>query len=62
MILGLGTFVAKPTIVYLFLNWMPNFVRNGIIWVGLSVRQGDTGGKVDTIKDKQSPSQFTTPE
>jgi hypothetical protein len=30
---------------------IPNSVRNGMVWVGLPVPQGDKGGEVDNFLD-----------
>ena len=40
--------LAQSAIGYFGHGWMSNSVKNGIIWVGLSVPQGDKGGKVDS--------------
>jgi len=34
----------KPTVNYFCLDWMSNSVINGLIWLGLSIPQGDKGG------------------
>ena len=39
--------LAQSAIGYFGHGWMSNSVKNGIIWVGLSVPQGDKGGEVD---------------